>query len=189
MKKVIGIVGSPRKGGNTEFLLNTALNSAKKEGVDVKLICLSDFNINSCVACNKCKTTGECSINDDMTVILNEIKNADGLIVGSPVYFGTMTSQTKMFIDRSRPLRSLRSMKNMVCGAISTGGSRNGGQETTIEGIHNFFFIQQAIVVGDSYPTAHYGGIGEGVTSEDDVGITTASNLGKRVAIVVNQLK
>jgi multimeric flavodoxin WrbA len=67
-----------------------------------------------------------------------------------------------MFIDRSRPLRIDFKLKDKVAGAISVGASRNGGQETTISAIHQFLLIQDAIVVGDGAPKAHYGGTGVG---------------------------
>ncbi|MDO5836483.1 MAG: flavodoxin family protein, partial [Methanobacterium sp.] len=122
------------------------------------------------------------AIYDDMAEILEKMTESQGLIIGSPVYFGNMTSQLKMLIDRSRPLRMDYKLKNKVGGAIATGGSRNGGQETTISAIHEFLLIQDALVVGDGDPLAHYGGTGVGNTSSDEIGLQTSHNLGKRVA-------
>ena len=84
-------------------------------------------------------------------------------------------------------------MSNKVGSAIAVGASRNGGQETTIQQIHNFFLIHSMIVVGDKEPTAHYGGTGVGAgvddCKNDEVGIETARNLGKKVAEVVKLIK
>jgi multimeric flavodoxin WrbA len=186
MVKIIGIVGSPRTGGNTEFLVETALKSAEAAGADIDIINLGSKDIEPCVACDICKATGECAIYDDMREIMDKLLESDGMIIGSPVYFGSVTSQLKMLIDRSRPLRGSFKLKNKIGGAIAVGGSRNGGQESTISVIHDFLLIHDAIVVGDGAPLAHYGGTGvggpKGDTNTDEMGIETSKNLGKRVA-------
>ncbi len=186
MVKIIGIVGSPRIKGNTTFLVKKALESAENLGAETELIHLGKMDISPCTACNICKETGECSIKDEMVPLLEKISDVQGLIIGSPVYFGNVTAQTKIFMDRSRPLRTNFSLQDVVSGAISVGASRNGGQETTCSAIHDFLLIQDAIVVGDGAPTAHYGacGVGGGIKDceNDDVGLGTAENLGRRIA-------
>jgi multimeric flavodoxin WrbA len=193
MVKIIGIIGSPRKDGNTSFLVETALKSAESIGADTEIINLGSLNIEPCVACDICKATGECAIYDDMQEILDIMRESDGMIIGSPVYFGSVTSQLKMLIDRTRPLRGSFRLKNKVCGAIAVGGSRNGGQESTISVIHDFLLIHDAIVVGDGAPMAHYGGTGVGGPKEDtkmdEIGIETSKNLGKRVTELAIMLK
>jgi len=184
--KIIGIVGSPRTDGNTAFLVETALKSAEEVGAETEIINLSSATLEPCIACDICKATGECAIYDDMGEIIEKLMDADGMIIGSPVYFGSVTSQLKMFIDRSRPLRGSFKLRNKIGGAIAVGASRNGGQESTIATIHDFLLIHDAVVVGDGAPMAHYGGTGvggpKGSTEQDDVGIATSKNLGKRVA-------
>ncbi|AEF96331.1 flavodoxin family protein [Methanotorris igneus] len=191
--KILGISGSPRKEGNTTFLVKEALKAAEEEGVETEFISLAEKEINPCIACNVCKETGECAILDDVDEILQKMKEADGIIIGSPVYFGGVSAQLKMLMDRSRPLRRGFQMSNKVGGAIAVGASRNGGQETTIQQIHNFYFIHSMIVVGDKEPTAHYGGTGVGAAVDDckndEDGIETARNLGKKVAEVVKLIK
>ena len=189
MVKIIGIIGSPKKDGNTSYLVKTALKSAEEAGADTNIINLGSLNIEPCVACDICKATGECAIYDDMREILEIMMESDGMIIGSPVYFGSVTSQLKILIDRSRPLRGSFRLKNKVCGAIAVGGSRNGGQESTISVIHDFLLIHDAIIVGDGAPLAHYGATGVGDTKTDEVGIETSKNLGKRVTELAIQLK
>ena len=188
MLKVIGIVGSPRAGGNTEFMVETALKEIEKKGIQTELITLHDRNIGYCVGCDSCKTTNKCIIEDDMQELTEKVKNADGVIMSSPVYFGDMTGLAKSFIDRLRPLRNVHAFKYKVCGAISTGGFRNGGQETTIHSIYDFFLIQGGIVVGDDRPTAHFGATGVGNTSEDEIAITTCKHLANRMVDVLNKI-
>jgi multimeric flavodoxin WrbA len=186
MVKIIGIVGSPRNGGNTENLVKEALNAAEKVGVETELISLTGAEIEPCIACDICKATGECAIYDDMPTILSKMVDSQGIILGSPVYFGNVTAQLKMLMDRSRPLRMDFKLKNKVGGAISVGGSRNGGQETTISAIHEFMLIHDVIIVGDGAPLAHYGGTGVGGAKDENekdiIGIETSRNTGIRVA-------
>jgi len=192
MVKVIGIIGSPRKGSNTEIYVKKALESAENSGAETEIINLATAEIEPCIACDICKNTGECAIYDDMVKITRKLQEAQGIIIGSPVYFGNVTSQLKMFMDRSRPLRIDFKLKDKVGGAISVGASRNGGQETTITAIHQFFFIQDMIIVGDGAPLGHYGGAGvsgaAGDASQDEMGLETSANLGKRVAELAMRL-
>lgn len=185
---VIGIVGSPRANGNTEFMVKTTLEKIEENGIETELITLHDKNIGNCIGCDSCKKTNECIIKDDMQELTQKVKEADGIIMSSPVYFGDMTGLAKSFIDRLRPLRNIHAFKYKVCGAISTGGFRNGGQETTIHSIYDFFFIQGGIVVGDDRPTAHYGAIGVGKTSEDDIAIETCKHLASRMVDVLKKI-
>ena len=185
MVKIIGITGSPRKNGNTNYLVKKALESAEKQGAETEIYNLCEMNMEPCNACDICKLTGECPKNDGINEILDKIKDVHGIIIGSPVYFGNVSAQLKIFMDRSRPLRADFKLKDKVCGAIAVGASRNGGQETTCAAIHEFLLIQDAIVVGDGSPLAHYGGTGAagpaGEAQNDEIGIETSKNLGKRV--------
>lgn len=188
----MGIVGSPRKKGNTNYLVKEALKAAGKLGVETELINMCDIEIEPCVACDICKSTGECAIYDDVPNLLDKLADSQGVIFGSPVYFGSMTSQLKMLIDRSRPLRFEFKLKNKLGGGISVGGSRNGGQETTISAIHQFMLIHDMIIVGDGAPLAHYGGTGVGSNINsaegDDLGLETSRNLGRRMAELILEI-
>lgn len=192
MVKVIGIIGSPRKEGNTSYLVEKSLEAAKEAGADVESIHLGNLEMEPCNACDICKLTGECPKDDSINNILNKLNNAHGIIIGSPVYFGNVSAQLKILMDRSRPLRADFKLKDKVCGAIAVGASRNGGQETTCSAIHEFLLIHDAIVVGDGSPLAHYGGTGAagpaGDVKNDEIGIETSKNLGKRVTELAKKI-
>lgn len=192
MIKVMGIIGSPRKDGNTAYLVEKALEAAKDAGAEVESIHLTKLEMELCNACDICKLTGECPKDDDINEILSKLQEAQGIIIGSPVYFGNVSAQLKILMDRSRPLRADFKLKDKVCGAIAVGASRNGGQETTIAAIHEFLLIHDAIVVGDGSPFAHYGGTGAagpaGDVQNDEIGIETSKNLGKRVAELAKRI-
>ncbi len=98
--RVIGILGSPRRGGNTEVLLDRALDGAAEAGADIEKIVLCDYNISGCLECNDCFVTGECSIADDMDDIYRALERADRIIFASPMFFMGVTAQAKAAIDR-----------------------------------------------------------------------------------------
>lgn len=98
--KVLGILGSPRVGGNSDILLDQALAGAQEAGAEVEKIFLCQKKISGCLACEKCNETGVCAIKDDMPGIHQEILEADALIHSVPVYFWAMTAQMKAYLDR-----------------------------------------------------------------------------------------
>lgn len=97
---VVGIQGSPRVGGNTDLLLDAALQGAAERGATVVRFHLNDLNIRPCQGCGGCDKTGVCVIKDDMGMIYAALENMDSLVLASPIYFGGVTAQTKAMIDR-----------------------------------------------------------------------------------------
>ncbi len=98
--KLLGILGSPRVGGNSDVLLEQALNGAKDAGAEVEKIVLSRRKISGCLDCGKCNEAGVCAIKDDMAEIRKKILAADAVIHSVPLYFWAMTSQMKAYLDR-----------------------------------------------------------------------------------------
>lgn len=98
--KVIGFVGSARKGGNTEILVNKVLEGAAERGAETEVVYLHNLNIKDCTGCMTCKGDEGCPIQDDMQPLYAKIREADGVVLGSPIYMGFLTGQTKSFLDR-----------------------------------------------------------------------------------------
>jgi len=98
--KVLGILGSPRVGGNSDILLDQALAGAREAGAEVEKIVLSKKKISGCLDCEKCNETGVCVIKDDMLEIHKKILKADTVIHSVPLYFWAMTAQMKAYLDR-----------------------------------------------------------------------------------------
>ena len=99
--KIIGLTGSPREGSNTEVLVNEILKGASEAGAETKSYNLVKMDIKPCIACMHCKTHGgQCATEDDMQELYKELRESDGFVVGSPLYFGQMSAQAKLFIDR-----------------------------------------------------------------------------------------
>lgn len=102
--KVLGIAGSPRRGGNTDLLLAEVMRGTASKGAEVKTIFLSDLDISPCQHCDACFITGECNIDDDMQPIYRELAAADRLVLASPLHFMGITAQAKAMIDRCQSL-------------------------------------------------------------------------------------
>lgn len=151
MVKILGISGSPRK-GNTMELVQKALDAAAEVAdVECQLVTLRG-KISPCIDCDKCPVNPPdkyCAISDKMDEIYPLLVEANGIIIGAPVYFGTVNAQTKAFMDRCRPLgRAGMLLRFKVGGAIAIGGCRHGGQEKTLSAIIDFFILTGIMPIG-----------------------------------------
>jgi multimeric flavodoxin WrbA len=106
--KVLGIYGSARKGGNSEQLLDKALEGAQESGAEISRIYARDLKISGCLACGGCEKTGQCVIKDDMASVYPRLGEAEIIILASPIYFYAMTGQVKLLIDRAQAMWSKR---------------------------------------------------------------------------------
>jgi len=98
--KVIGICGSPRRGGNSEILLDIFLKCLEKKGFETKKFILNEMKFIPCQECEEIRKDGRCKIQDDMQMLYPEIESADVIVIASPIFFGSVSAQTKMMIDR-----------------------------------------------------------------------------------------
>ena len=99
--KVIGFNSSPRKGANTATLVETVLKGAADKGAETRMVNLNELNIHGCQGCGACKKkAGTCAFKDDLTPLLEELKDVDAIILGSPIYWFRISAQLKMLIDR-----------------------------------------------------------------------------------------
>jgi len=184
--KIIGVCCSPRKGRSTAASLKVCLDAAAEiEGVETELIELAGLAIPGQVAAGVKLAPGE---KDDFPALAPRLSDAKvgGIIVATPVYFGNMTSLCKSLIDRFIVFRRTFALSNKVAGVIAVGGSRNGGQEMTIRSVQTSLFAQEMVLVGDGRPTAHCGATvwsgGKKNVTDDEFGMSTTRNLGRRVA-------
>lgn len=106
--KVLGIYGSPRKGGNSDQLLDKALEGARSVGAETKAIYARDLNISGCRECGGCDNTGKCVVEDDMQAVYPLLEEADLIFLASPIFFYGLTSQVKALIDRAQAMWSKR---------------------------------------------------------------------------------
>ena len=195
--KILGINCSPRKGKTTFYALDQCLEAARKEqaGLETEIIELGGMDIHGCCACGHCKEKLKCSIDDDFAGIIPKLCDDEikGIIIGTPVYFGTMASQCKAFLDRTVMFRRNGFLfRNKVGAVLAVGGVRNGGQELTLQAVQAAMLCHDMIVIGDGMKTAHFGaslysGIDGGIEN-DEIGLITARNLGRRMAGIISML-
>jgi hypothetical protein len=102
--KVLGLNGSPRRGGNTDILLAGVMRGAEGKGAETETIFLSELNISPCTHCDGCLTTGECIIIDDMQSVYKALESADRIVITSPLHFMSLTAQMKLAIDRCQAI-------------------------------------------------------------------------------------
>ena len=103
MIRILGICASPRRSGNTEILLDRALSGAVSAGAVVEKMILDELCLRPCRGCDSCGKGPKCVIKDDMRRIYKKVSESDGLIVASPIYFGSLSAQIKIMIDRFQP--------------------------------------------------------------------------------------
>ena len=102
--RVLGIAGSPRRGGNTDLLLAEVMKGAASWGAEVKTVILNDLEISPCQHCDACFKVGRCRIDDDMQMVYRELEAADRIVLASPIQFMGLTAQMKAMIDRCQAL-------------------------------------------------------------------------------------
>ena len=110
--KVVGIIGSPRKGMNTDTLVSKALEGAKSVGAEIEKIYLNDLKMIPCQSCAKFPAPDYCFFHDGMDKIYQVLESSDALVIGTPAYFGTLSAQLKIVIDRSNCLAEMITLPN-----------------------------------------------------------------------------
>lgn len=199
--KILGISGSPRI-GSTDFAVNEALRYAReKYNAETDYFSAHKKTINFCIHCDLCvrKKEGNCVHKDDdvSQELYTKLVWADAWIIGSPVYQGNVSAQTKAILDRCRALvaKDIHIFKNKVGGAIASGGDRIGGQEPTIKTIIDFYIINFMLPVGGGSFGANLGGTiwskdqkAEG-TKEDEVGLKSIHKMVKRLVKLTMLIK
>jgi multimeric flavodoxin WrbA len=189
--KVIAFNGSARKDGNTAILIKRVLQVLEKKGIETELIQLAGEQICGCNACRKCYKTKNkrCVIEDDnVNAYIQKMLQADGIILGSPVYFSMMTPELKALIDRAGYVAGANSdmFKRKIGAAVVA--VRRAGAIPTFDAINNFFLISQMIIPGSSYWNI---GIGrkKGDVEGDKEGMKTMEDLGRNMAWLIKKLK
>ena len=185
--RAIGIVGSPRKGGNTEILTKHTLKAIAEEGLDTELITLSGLDIQPCNACMACADGERCSINDDLFPIYEKMKKAEAIIMASPVYFGSATALLKGLMERAGFIAGINGglFKGKVGGPLVV--ARRAGQNFTLAQLTYWFHISGFFMPGSTYWNIAFGRE-KGEVENDEEGLATAWNFGKNVAFLVKKL-
>lgn len=146
--KILGINGSHRPGRGTAALLGAVLEAAQEQGVDVEQVELAELEIGFCIGCNTCLGKAACALHDDMDILIEKMREADGIVLASPDYFSSITARMKSFMERTRPLHMVENaLKGKVGGMVATAGLDNCGIEETMAAMERWFATHEMLVV------------------------------------------
>ncbi|MDZ7616638.1 MAG: flavodoxin family protein [Patescibacteria group bacterium] len=188
--KILGVSGSPRRGGNTEILVKTALEICAAEGAEVELLSLAGRQIRPCTACGGCSSTDtpRCVQEDPhFEGMVERFMAADGILVGSPVYFGSATPETMALLDRIGYVARCNGqfLRHKVGAAITV--ARRAGQNFTFAQLNYFFLINEMFVPGSSYWNVAIG-LAKGDVLNDQEGIATVQTLARNMMFLLQKL-
>ena len=189
--KVLGINCSPRKGGNTEILINEVFKALENEGIKTEFFQLGGKTVAGCIACMKCrkKKDGIChQKNNVINDCIEKMLKADGIIIGSPVYFADLTADAKALIDvAGYALRGAGNpLKRKIGAAVIA--VRRAGAINAFDSINNFFLINEMIIPGSSYWNIAIGRE-KGDVLKDEEGMKTMKVLGENMAWLLKKTK
>lgn len=188
--KVISFNGSSRKDSNTAILINHVLEELRNGGINTELIQLAGKKIHSCRACYQCyiNQDNNCSLkDDDFNGLFSKMIDADGIILGSPVYVAGMSPVMKALVDRTCMVAKANggSLRHKV--GASVVAVRRAGSIVTMDSINHLFFVTEMIVPGSSYWNMAFG-LEKGDVDQDEEGIRTMVDLGRNMTWLLKKL-
>ena len=182
--KAILINGSPHKNGCTFTALNEVAKTLEKNGIDAEIIHIGQENIRGCIACDTCKKNGYCIFDDSVNKVAKKFEEADGIIVGSPVYYASANGTILSFLDRL--FYSTRFDKSMKVGA-SVVSARRGGATATFDILNKYFTLSSMPVVSSQYWNQVHGNTPAEVL-QDEEGLQTMRVLGNNMAFLIKSI-
>ena len=189
--KVIGVNGSPRKNGNTDYIMKVVFDCLKADGIETEIAQIGGKIVQGCKACDSCKQRkdGKCIIADDgLNELLAKLKDADGILLGSPTYTSDVTPEMKAFMDRAGRVSSANGGFFIRKAGSAVTAVRRGGAAHCLDSMNHWLHIQQIYIVGSSYWNMVYcREIGE--AAKDEEGIKTMKTLGQNMAYLLERLR
>ena len=140
MKHILVVNGSPRKKGNSVLLAEQVMLGAREAGAQVEIFFLHNMSIQPCNACDACQETQDCTIQDDMQILYPKLRRADAIVIASPIYWFTISAQTKLFIDRWYALQGSpgNALAGKQIGIVLTYGDTDPFTSGAVNAIHTF---------------------------------------------------
>lgn len=185
--KVIAINSSARKDGNTAILINTVFQELNIEGIETEMIQLSGEIIQPCKACFACEQ-GQCvHKKDKFHEIFEKMKEADGIILGSPVYSANISANMQALLERAAVVCDMNEglMKYKIGAAVVA--SRRGGALNAVDSMNHFFLNHEMVVAGSTYWNMAYGQMPADVQNDQE-GLNNMKNLGQNMAYLLKAL-
>ena len=185
MPKVLLLNGSPKANGCTATALQEIIKTLQQEGIETELIHVGKQDIHGCIACNSCGRTGKCVFNDLVNEVAPKLEEADGLVIGSPVYYGSPNGTLLAFLDRL--FYSTGFSKHMKVGA-SVVSCRRGGNTASFDVLNKYFTISGMPIASSTYWNQVHGFSAEDV-KKDLEGLQTMRNLARNMAFLIRAIQ
>ena len=186
--KVLGINASARKDGNTAIIINTVFAEMNKAGVETELVQLAGSVIEPCKACWGCGGKANCIHQKDaFHAVFEKVVQADGILLGSPVYSANVSANMQAFLERSAVVADMNPgiLKHKVAACVAA--ARRGGALAAIDNMNHFFLNHEMIVVGSTYWNLAYGQA-PGDVNKDEEGLANMKNLGANMVYLLRRI-
>jgi multimeric flavodoxin WrbA len=188
--KVVAFNGSPQRQGNTSIMIGRVFEELEKQGIETELMQIGGRPVRGCVNCEICvkKQNLRCVVDDWVNDAIEKMIRADGIIIGSPAYFGDLTPETKALMDRAGRVTRVGGKVHLarkVGAALSA--ARRAAAMTTIDSIQRFFTINEMVLVSSCYWNVAYG-LEPGDVTSDEEGMMVMQRLGENMAWVLKKL-
>lgn len=182
--KVLMLNGSPRGNGNTALALEEMARQFREEGVETEIVHVGNQAIRGCIACGGCYKTGKCVFDDPVNAVAEKFREADGLVVGSPVYYASANATLMALLHRL--FYSTNFDKTMKVGACIV-AARRGGLSATYDELNKFFGISGMPIASGQYWNSVHGGA-PGEAAQDAEGMQGARTLAKNMAFLMKSI-
>lgn len=187
--KVLAINSSARKDRNTAILINTVLEELNKAGIETEMIQLAGNVIEPCKACWACGGQGNCvHRKDSFREVFEKMKEADGILLGSPVYSANVSANMQALLERAAVVADMNPGLFTHKGGAAVAAVRRGGAMQAVDTMNHFFLNHEMIVVGSTYWNMGYGQM-PGDVQKDEEGLANMRNLGQNMSYLLNTLK
>lgn len=186
--KVIAVNSSARKDGNTKTLLDAVLEELNKEGIETEMIQLAGEVISPCKACWGCGGKGNCVHKKDMfSEVFEKMKEADGILLGSPVYSANVSANMQALLERSAVVADMNPGLFAHKAGASVAAVRRAGAIQAVDTMNHFFLNHEMFVAGSTYWNMGYGQM-PGDVAKDEEGLANMRNLGQNLACLLKAL-
>ncbi|MCP8386568.1 flavodoxin family protein [Clostridioides difficile] len=187
--KVLAINGSARKNGNTAILINTVFEKLNKVGIETEMVQFAGNVIEPCKACWACGGQKNCVHRKDMfREVFDKMKNADGIILGSPVYSANISANMQAFLERAAVVCDMNPGLLKHKAGASIAAARRGGALNAIDSMNHFFLNHEMFVVGSTYWNMAYGQM-PGDVQQDEEALSNMSNLAENMIWLLKKIK
>lgn len=186
---VVAINGSPKEEGNTYHSIKLVTAELEKQGISTEIIQIGNKNIHGCMACGGCSQNKneKCIINDEVNDAIQKMKVADGIIIGSPVYYASIAGTMKCFLDRAFYTASANGglFRHKIGASIAV--ARRSGEVATFDHLNHYFTLGEMFIASSNYWNVTHGRL-PGEVLQDEEGVQIMRVLGKNMGYLIKQL-